>query len=660
MRKIASLVLSLILISSTLSYAEVLKPVKWNHSLKKLNDKEYEVSFTAKIDKGWHMYGMNIPEGGPIATSFNADEALVDGFIPSVAPEVKFDKTFEIDVELFHGEVSFTKIVDINEVGGKFKGFIEFMACDDSRCLPPDEYGFEILLSDKAMAQESALDQPVSDASGNEEKGLSLLVIFLQSLAAGLLAILTPCVYPIIPLTVSFFSRETKSKAATFMNVFTFGFSIVIIYTSVGLISGLLQVDITNLIASHWLPNLIFFALFLLLAASFFGMFEITLPNSFANKIDQKADKGGLIGSFFMALATVVISFSCTGPIAGVALGSAMMGDIVTPVVGMFGFGLAFALPFTLLAIFPKALQKMPKSGGWLNSVKVFFAFILLFFSLIFLGNLGGGAIPRDFILALAVVILLLLGFYLLGKLKFSHDSDIPYISVPRVILAIATFAFAIYLFTGIFGAPLKKVSPFLPDIETLGIKPSSHQTTQSDLAPVASLCSDSPKYADELHLPHGLKGYFDYEEAIACAKEQGKPVFIDFVGHSCKNCKKMYAEVWSDPKVLNKLGNDFITVALYTDDRTKLPESEWVTSSIDGKLKKTMGKKNLDFQVSKFSSNALPMYAIVDADGNILTDQDIYTYNTDVNKFLDYLNNGLASFESKKPTEKQFNFNPF
>jgi thiol:disulfide interchange protein DsbD len=302
--------------------------------------------------------------------------------------------------------------------------------------------------------------------------------------------------------------------------------------------------------------------------------------------------------------------------------------------------------PFTLLAIFPSVLSKMPKSGGWLNAVKVFFAFILLAFALMFLSNLGLKFVTRDIVLALDIVIFALLGLYLLGKIKFSHDSDIPYISVPRLILAIISFSIAVYLIPGLFGSPLKAVSPFLPAFETSELSASNRN---SDHIPVGenttnNLCDQSPKYADFLHLPHGLQGYFDYNEALSCAKEQNKPVLVDFVGHSCKNCKKMYAEVWSDPKVLELLRTKFIIAALYTDDRTKLPEEEWVTSSIDGKIKKTIGKKNVDFEITKFNSNALPLYAILNSSGEILTSQDFYTYSPGVSKFIDFLNEGIRN----------------
>lgn len=677
-----------LLISTGLAKADVLEPVKWKTSYEKVDGNIYNIVFEGIIEKGWHLYGLKIPDGGPIALSFNFEEnnsfSLIDAPVSNVNPEVKYDETFEMELELFDNAVVFKQRIEIPEGKGIVKGYIEYMACDDSRCSPPLEVEFSFNIggaSETVVAANEDKEESTpkfalnkleidvvpeeteeavtgletqnatpketltADAERDETKE-PLWILFLKSILGGLGAIITPCVYPIIPLTVSFFAAGSASKMKTISKALAFGISLIAIYTSVGLISGLFQVDLMTAVTSHWIPNLIFFLLFITFAASFFGAFEIMLPNKWANKIDQKADKGGIVGAFFMALATAVVSFSCTGPIAGVVLGNAMQGDIQTPVIGMFGFGFGFALPFTLLAFFPSVQKSLPKSGGWLNAVKVVFAFLMLLFSLIFLGLLGNGAIPRDMILAIAVVILAALGFYLIGKLKFSHDSDLPYISVPRILLAIVSWSFALYLVTGIFGAPLTKIASFLPPEHTSGINLNkasagvAHDESNTT-------CIDNPKWSDKLHLPEGLKGYYDWDEALACAKQKNKPVLVDFVGHSCKNCKKMYAEVWSDPAVLKRLRNDFVILAMYTDDRTKLPEDEWVTSTLDGRVKKTLGKKNLDFQVTKYESNALPMYVIVDPNGKILTNtQKYYTYSSDVNAFLDFLNEGIKNFK--------------
>ncbi|MGD2035189.1 MAG: cytochrome c biogenesis protein CcdA [Bacteroidales bacterium] len=672
----------------TCSQAQVYNPVKWHFSSEQLSENTYELLFEASIDDGWHMYGLTIPEGGPIATSFHFNEVPDVEFLgkvkPDKNPEVKFDPTFEIDVELFDKKALFKQKIRVQSAGPvQVDGFVEFMACDDTKCLPPKEADFSFQLAGKDAPtgqpekgpekkttqadkedlvidttgvdstddtfQEGTvvMDQPVEETGEGKGTRDSLLRLFFIALLAGFGALLTPCVYPIIPLTVSFFMRDTGKAKAIFNGLF-FGLSIVFIYTLVGFIVGLTKVDLVRLVSSHWLPNLIFFLIFLVLAFSFFGMFEITLPGSLSNKIDNQADKGGFLGPFFMALATVVISFSCTGPIVGVVLGSALQGEVLRPVVGMLGFSISFALPFTLLAIFPGFMKSLPKSGGWLNSVKVFFAFILLAFSLIFVTNLGLDFITRDVILSVLIVIFLLLGIYLLGFIKFSHDSEVKYISVPRLLLAIVAFSFAVYLIPGLFGAPLKTISPFLPAPDenrfALPDMPGDNNLTGETKG---NVCNDSPRYSDFLHLPHQLVGYFDYEEALACAKQLNKPVLLDFAGHSCKNCKKMYAEVWSDSRVLEKLRNDFVIAALYTDDRTKLPESEWVTSDLDGKVKKTIGKKFNDLQVSKFGSNALPLYAVVDPDGKILTTEKYYTYSPEVEPFIRFLNEGIRNFKN-------------
>jgi thiol:disulfide interchange protein len=691
--KKATILFSLLSISCNLAFAQVYNPVHWSFSSRPVSGSVFELTFTATIDKGWHMYGLNIPGAGPIPTSFtfsdNKNIEYISELTAVKAPVVKFDATFEMDVELFGGQTSFTRRVKVlTREAATLGGFVEFMACDDSRCLPPKEEPFEFLLKpsssaiqdiikkDDAPAKEPApvfenskpditsdttaasagqpetMAEPQKTLPGKDQKSTgdkSLIRLFLLALLAGFGALLTPCVYPIIPLTVSFFMRDTSRSKALF-NGLVFGLSIILIYTFVGLIVGLLKVDLVRLVSSHWIPNLIFFLIFLALAFSFFGMFEIMLPGSLSNKIDQQAEKGGFLGPFFMALATVIISFSCTGPIVGVVLGSAMQGEIIKPVVGMLGFSISFALPFTLLALFPGFMKKLPKSGGWLNSVKVFFAFILLAFSLVFLGNMGLKFITRDVILAMLIVIFILLGLYLLGKIRFAHDSPQEHVSVLRLILAIASFAFAVYMIPGLFGAPLKAVSPFLPPQEEMSFNlakiAGASQSSAVTAETADNVCTQNPKYSDILQMPLGLKGYFDYDEALDCARELNKPVLLDFAGHSCKNCKKMYAEVWSDPEVLKRLKNDFVIAILYTDDRNKLPEEDQVTSSLDGKVKNTIGKKFNDLQVTKFSTNALPLYAIVDAEGNVLTEKAYYTYSPYIKAFIDFLDEGVTSFK--------------
>ncbi len=673
-----------VLLSQGMVRAEELNPVHWKIASTPLGDSQYELTFSATIDPGWHMYGLHIPEGGPVATTFNYQSnnqvEFIGAISPSRAAERKQDDTFEMEVELFNGSIGFTQKVRVLKAT-TLSGYIEFMACDDSRCLPPREEDFSLELSSAQTPASSPKEAASNDANATpkfETKSLdithptaevtagvmetnepmqapaqsdrlastadsSLLRLFLIALLAGFGALLTPCVYPIIPLTVSFFMRDTSRSEAVFNGVF-FGLSIVFIYTMVGLLVGLFKIDLVRLIASHWLPNLLFFLIFMVLAFSFFGMFELTLPGSLSNKIDQQADKGGFLGPFFMALATVVISFSCTGPIVGVVLGSALQGEIIKPVIGMLGFSLSFALPFTLLALFPGFMKKLPKSGGWLNSVKVFFAFILIAFALVFINNLHLPFMSRNLILALYIVIFALLGVYLLGKIRFSHDSPLETVSVPRLLLAIISLSIAVYLVPGLFGKPLRSIEPFLPEDQNPATVSSLASPAQAQRV-ATTLCDVAPKYSDQLHLPHGLKGYFDYDEALTCAKELGKPVLLDFVGHSCKNCKKMYAEVWSDPRVLELLSQNFIVAALYTDDRTKLPQEEWVTSSLDGKVKNTLGKKNNDLQITRFGTNALPMYAVVNPNGEVIVPGSYFTYNLNTNDFVHFLQDALNRF---------------
>jgi thiol:disulfide interchange protein DsbD len=406
--------------------------------------------------------------------------------------------------------------------------------------------------------------------------------------------------------------------------------------------------------------HLIFFAVFMLFAFSFFGMFEIVLPSWMVNKSDQQVDKGGMMGSFFMALTLVLVSFSCTGPIVGAILVASAGGQVLKPIIGMFGFSLAFALPFTLFALFPAWLNNLPKSGGWLNSVKVVLGFLELALGLKFLSvadqTYHWGILDREVYLALWIVIFVLLGFYLLGKLKFAHDSEVKSVTVPRLLLAILTFSFVVYLIPGMFGAPLKAISGYLPPQTTHDF--DLHQIIRDEVKLVSgnhsgaladseeTLC-EKPKFADFLHLPHGLEGYFDYNQGMACAKKLNKPVFIDFTGHGCVNCREMEANVWSDTRVLERLRNNFVVIALYVDDKTTLPDSEWVTSTYDGKVKKTLGKKYADFQISRYGVNAQPYYVLLDGKEQLLVQPK--AYDLDVDNFIKFLDDAVAEFNKRK-----------
>ncbi len=687
-------IITLFIITSLSLNAQIFDPVSWNYKAIEADDGMYILRFTAEIEDTWHMYGTILPEGGPIATSFNfteSDKYSLAGDLNVVTkPKSKFDKSFEMELDLHDTKAVFEqRIKRLTNEPFDVEGYVEFMSCDDERCLPPKEVEFSFSFdaaetvatatdekvqtshnenrlgeapvrpqinvdskTDTTSADEiEAGDLPVTETGPQKDTvaSKSLWGIFLISLLAGLAGLLTPCVYPMIPMTVSFFMQGERTRGRAIAEGIFFGFSIMAVYTLIGLLVALTGSNFTSTLNTHWIPNLIFFGLFLVFALSFFGLFEIVLPSGLANKFDQRADKGGFLGPFFMALTTVIVSFSCTGPIVGTLLVKAVQGEILEPVVGMFGFGLVFALPFTLFAIFPNMLKSLPKSGGWLNTIKVVLGFIILAFALKFVSNIDQtyhlNILSRPVFLSIWIALFGLTGLYLLGKFKLAHDSDLPYLGVTRLLFAIASFSFMVYLIPGLFGAPVKGISSFLPPAETSYMLHPGTQTggiTERQ----STLCS-TPTYADKLHLPHGLEGYFVYEEGMACAIEQNKPLFIDFKGHVCSNCKKMENEVWSDPAVLDKLRNDFVIVALYTDDKTKLPEEEWVESPVDGKIKMTMGKINETFQIEKYGTNSIPLYAIVDHNGELLT-EGTYGYDPDVSDFLEFLNTGIKNFKEE------------
>lgn len=490
--------------------------------------------------------------------------------------------------------------------------------------------------------------------AGQESYWLFMLAAFL----AGLAALLTPCVFPMIPMTVTFFTGgETAKSGGGVGKALFYGISIILIYTLIGsLVAPLMGPETANDLATEWLPNMIFFAVFVFFALSFFGMYDIVLPSRFVNKMDQQADKGGLIGVFFMAFTLVLVSFSCTGPIVGTILVESAGGEVLKPILGMLAFSLAFAIPFTMFAIFPGWLSSLPKSGGWLNSVKVVLGFLELALAFKFLSiadqAFHWGILDREVNIAIWVVIFSLMGFYLLGKIKLPHDSELKHISVPRLLLAIITFSFVIYLVPGMFGAPLKPLAGYLPPMHTHDFDMAGiiRDSQPEDEDTIYDNCDD-PKYADFLHLPHGIKGYFDYEQALACGRAQDKPIFVDFTGHGCTNCREMEAAVWSDPRVLEKLKNDFVVVALYVDDKTTLPESEWYVSAYDNKVKKSIGKQNADLQIQRANNNAQPNYFVIGHDEKALTSPISYSK---VDEFVNFLDEGLKNFRTPTLASKR------
>ncbi|MBE0655387.1 MAG: thioredoxin fold domain-containing protein [Bacteroidales bacterium] len=467
----------------------------------------------------------------------------------------------------------------------------------------------------------------------------------------GLAAILTPCVYPMIPMTISFFMRETKNKTLVVIKGLIFGLSMIFVYTGLGVLVALTGLDANfgNVISSHWIPNSIFFILFVIFAMSFLGMFEIVLPSGFVNKLDKQADRGGLLGSFFMGITTVLVSFSCTGPIVGSLLAEAAGGEAMRPIVGMFFFSLAFALPFTLLAIFPSMLKTLPKSGGWLNSVKVVLGFLMLGFGMKFLSSMDQAyhlnIFTREIYLAIWFVLAVLLGFYLLGKIRFSHDSEMSHVKVPRLLFAAAVFVFAIYLFTGIFGNELKSIGAFIPPKSSQSFQLGGTARVLTADTQSETFCGPG-KYDELFHLPHGIKGYYDFEDGVNCAIEKDKPIFLDFTGHFCSNCKQMENQVWTDPEVLQRLKEEYVVISLYTDDKTRLPESEWIQLE-DGKVLKTIGEMNVYFELERFKTFATPWYVLMDADGNLLAEPRGKDLN--IESYLAFLDEGIKNFKNNR-----------
>lgn len=642
----------------------ILKPASWNYepsTNEAETGDELELIFYAYIDKDWYLYSTDFdPDLGPMVTqfSFNPDPSFeLIGEIEPIDPKTKYDSTFEGDYTYFKGKGEFRQKIRVLSASLNVKGSIEYQVCSEinGKCIPLEE--------DFEFAEFSITGKPIIASKANLNFGersssdpYSLLAFMILAFLAGLAAILTPCVFPMIPVTVSFFTKGAGKEGGGKFKALFYGFSIILIYTIVGVgVSLVFGADVANDMATSATANIIFFAVFVFFGLSFLGMFEITLPNSFINAMDRKADKGGVIGILFMAFTLVLVSFSCTGPIVGSILVESAGGNILKPVLGMFAFSMAFAIPFTLFAFFPSWLSSLPKSGGWLNSVKVVLGFLELALSLKFLSIADQvyhwGILDREVYLALWIVILLMLGFYLLGKIRMPGDSVMESVSVPRLLLAISTFSFVAYLIPGMFGAPLKAMAGYLPpltshDFNVIELINQNNNSSGGAIASANETLCDDPKYADFLKFPHGIKGYFDYKQAITCAREQNKPLFIDFTGHGCVNCREMEARVWSDPLVLQRLKNDFIMVALYVDDRKELPESNWYTSSYDGKQKKTIGKQNADFQITRFGNNAQPYYVILNNDEQILMQPT--AYNLNVSDFVKFLDQAKDNYENK------------
>lgn len=690
MKRFLSALLLLLVVNS--AFSQVLEPVKWEFSKKQLSENEFELTLKASIEDKWHLYAQYLPpENFSLPTYFEFDSLVNVELIDTVYEHSKVHEEFE---ELagaisrwFEKEAIFTQKIKITGEYAYLGGYIDYMTCDDEQCIKLDkdfEFVFggvqEIEITNNSSGQnyEQTIELKAKSAPVTEEKQ-SLWLFFFIAFIGGLLTLITPCVFPIIPMTVSFFMHGNKSKASGRIQALFYGFSIVLIYTIPILVltlltaflgANVLEADFANTLSTGWFFNILFTLIFLIFAASFFGMFEITMPSWMVNKADKNADKGGFTGSFFMAFTLVLVSFSCTGPIVGTIIVQSLTGlsvesgidysflDLLIqygePTIGMLGFSLGLALPFTLFAIFPQWLKGLPKSGGWLNTIKVVLGFLELALALKFLSvsdqAYHWGILDRDVYIAAWIVIFGLMGLYLLGKIKFAHDSDIKYLSVPRLSFAIITLVFVVYLIPGLFGAPLKALSGYLPpmkshDFDLIGTS-RKHTTLILDKFEDKNNLCETPKYNNLFHLPHGIKGYFDYEQGLKCAKELNKPIFIDFTGHGCVNCREMEANVWSDPQVLKRLNEEYIVIALYVDDKTELLEENWVLSRHDGKLKKTIGKKWADFQIYNFKKNAQPYYVLLDHDGGLLGDPKAYDLNVD--SFVKFLDDGLKEFENR------------
>ncbi len=628
------------------------QPVQFVFSATKLTDTSATLTVQAVAAKGTRIF---------TAVKKNSDDVFVSALQLDSSASVKTSVKEEgvagavalpgsTDKGTAYDSVTFQYTLGIKAGATAVKGSFNWLGIKGEE-FPSGEEKINVAITDPSAAATNAAD--ASAASENTEG--SMWSIFLLCLATGLLAVITPCVFPLIPVTVSFFLKRSKTRIEGLKNAVWYSLSIILIYTIPTLLLTLIFGDkILYTISTHPVSNIFFFVVFVVFAISFFGAFELALPNSWANKADQKAGKGGLLGIFFMALTLVIVSFSCTGPIVGTLLGqTSMQGVGLSPIIGMMGFGVGLAIPFSLFAFFPSMLQSLPKSGGWLNTIKVSFGFIELALALKFLSNVDLsyhlGILNRDVFLVLWIVVFFLLGIYLLGKLKFAHDSDLPFVSVPRLFFAMASFSFAVYMVPGLWGAPLKALSGFIPPSTTQEFNLNDLQYkigNAAGVSPSAGPQAEAPKkYTNKLHVPFGLTAYFDLEEGIAAAKILKKPVMLDFTGHTCPNCRKMEEQVWKDPTVLSRIKQNFILVSLYVDETEELPISEQYTDKNGVKIE-TVGGKNLDYEIKTFGFNAQPLYMFLDLNGKPLSDVK-YGYDPSVAGFIKHLDAVKAAFDA-------------
>ena len=635
--------------------AQVVNPVKWSYSIDETTADTFTFTAKANIEPFYHIYSTTMPQMAPLPTQFffnKSDNYEPIGEIKEMSkPHLVNDTIFGTSYNEFINEAVFVQTFKrLNNNEFDITGEINYQACkDNGMCIPLDE-DFSVVCPKYDNAE-----------AGTGAAKTSIWLLIVEAILWGFAAILTPCVFPMIPMTVSFFMHGSENKAAGRFKAIMYFLFIVLLYTvpiaiiilTTWLFGGnIVTADIFNWLATHWLPNIVFFIVFMVFAASFFGAFDINLSNKWVNNSSQKRTKAGLGGVFFMALTLVLVSFACTGPIVGTVLIKSTSGEFWAPILTIMAFAIAFALPFALCALFPGLLSRMPKSGGWLNSVKVVLGFIEVALGFKFLSvadqTYHWHLLDREVYLAIWIVCFTLCGLYLLGKIRFAHDDEeVKQLSVFRLILVIIDFTFVVYMIPGMWGAPLKALSGYLPPKQTLDFdlermiseNKGNHVTLQEAQTPT--------KYADLFTLPHGLKGYFDYEQAIEASKTQNKPIFLDFTGHGCVNCREMESVVWKDPRVLQMLNNDYIILALYVDDKTPLPEHEQYISEYDGKLKKDIGRKNADFQISHFNTNAQPYYCLLDSNGELLVEPRAYSLDKD--EFVEFLKTGLERFGEKQ-----------
>lgn len=658
MKNLRILLYMVLSFTSAQLFAQFKTTTTWSYDANKTEVQtgdEIELIFKVKIIDDWYLYSSDIdPDVGPMVTEAefepNDSYELIGKLIPINAKE-KYDEIWGADVTYFEKIGEFRQKIRILKKELDISGSLTFQTCTDidGQCIPGGaDFDFDFI---KVTGGENMKAE--GDYSGllKAEGGESLWGFFLAAFIFGLAALLTPCVFPMIPMTVAFFTNSSQSKRQAKIKASTYGLSIIAIYILVGLIfTSFFGVGIANDLATGAIANIIFFTVFLVFAISFFGFFDINLPTGFVNRMDKNANKGGFIGVFFMAFTLVLVSFSCTGPIVGTVLIESFQGAKIKPLVGMLGFSSAFAIPFTVFAFFPGMLKDLPKSGGWLNSVKVVLGFIELGLGFKFLSVADQayhwGLLDREIYIAIWFLLALGLALYLFGIIKFPHDSKQTKFHPLRLGVAIISLAFAVYLFQGFRGAQLDGLAGYLPPEKNadFSFAVSFGLEEAPEMIEVAPIGFDGEvKYADFLELPHNLRGFFDYEQAIEFAQEVGKPIFIDFTGHGCVNCRKMEQYVWSDPQVLKRLREDYVVLALYVDDKTELPESEWYTSDFDGKVKKTVGKQNFDFQITRFNGNAQPYYVLLDTNEQPLVAP--LAYDPNVENFVKFLDAGKAEF---------------